>query len=105
MTGTNMMQEEYAGLEKHTGTKVMPDAEAILLINKEFGFEAARIDILHEAEIDVTMQGERCVRIKRVPRLPLYAATDWNYIRFNVRTAPATWYYEMINAQLYMVLL
>lgn len=102
-TGTNMKQDDYAKLEK-CGTE-LTEAEAIVLINKEFGFEAARIEILHEAEIDVTEEGSRYVKTEKTPRKPLYEATDWNYIRFNVRTAPATWYYEMINASLHVVLL
>jgi hypothetical protein len=112
-TGTNMSQERYTELEKHAVelvghcdvSTVLTDAEAVLLINKEFGFEAGRIEILHEAEIDVSEEGSRYVKTAKVPRKPVYAATDWNYIRFNVRTAPATWYYEMINADLYTVVI
>lgn len=112
-TGTNMSQERYAKLEKHAVelvghcdiSTVLTDAEAVLLINKEFGFEAGRIEILHEAEIDVSEEGSRYVKTAKVPRKPVYAASDWNYIRFNVRTAPATWYYEMINADLYTVMI
>ena len=111
MTGTRMTQEQYADLEKNAsgsrtrddaGTK-MTDEEAILLINLEFGFEASKIEILHEAEVDITEPGARCVTLKKVPRPPMYAATDWNYIRFNVHCRPATWYYEMINAQLHPI--
>jgi hypothetical protein len=103
-TGTNMTQERYTELEKRGITDELTDDEAIALINQEFGFEAERIDILHEAEIDVTEEGSRQVKIKKIPRKPLYASTDWNYIRFNVRTAPAIWQYEMINADLEVVL-
>lgn len=103
MTGTNLSQEDYLKLENTSSVEILSDAEAILRINVEFGFEAARIEILHEAEIDVTEIGSRYVRIKKEPRKSLYAASDWNYIRFNVRTAPATWYYEMINSDLHFV--
>jgi hypothetical protein len=96
MTGTNFPQDDYLKLEKVA--EVLTDAEAILLINKEFGFEAARIEILHEAEIDVTESGSRYVKIEKVSRKPVKASTDWNYIRFNVHTRATTWYYEMVSA-------
>ena len=102
-TGTNMTQEDYNRLAGCGET--MTDAEAVLYINKEFGFEAGRIEILHEAEIDKTPEGARYITLEKAPRPPMYSATDWNYIRFNVRTVPATWYYEMVNAQLYQVLI
>lgn len=103
MTGTNLPQDDYLELEKTAAVEALTDAEAILLINNDFGFEAARIEILHEAEIDVTESGSRYVQIKKVSRKPLRAASDWNYIRFNVHTRPATWYYEMINGNLHFV--
>lgn len=101
MTGTNLPQDDYLKLEQ--SAKVLSDAEAILLVNSEFGFEAARIDILHQAEIDVTVKGSTYVQYAKVGRKPLHCSTDWNYVRFNVRTSPATWYYEMINGHLHFV--
>jgi hypothetical protein len=81
----------------------MTEERAKILINDEFGFEVSRIRILHEAEIDKTEDGARYITLEKVPREPLYEATDWNYIRFNVRGCAAEWYYEMIGAQLYEV--
>lgn len=103
MTGTNLSQDDYLDLEKTASVEILTDAEAILLINAEFGFEAARIVILYEAELDATEAGSRYVHIEKVARNPLRAASDWNYIRFNVRTSPATWYYEMVNGHLHFV--
>lgn len=103
MTGTNLPQDDYLKLEDAVMVEVLTDAEAILLINNEFGFEAARIEILYEAEIDVTESGSKYVQIKKVSRNPLRAASDWNYVRFNVHTRPATWYYELINGALHFV--
>ena len=111
MTGTHMTQKDYTSLEEHARSligccdknTVLTNEEAILLINKEFGFEASRIEILNEAELDITEPGARYVKTEKVARPPMYAATDWNYIRFNVHCRPAIWYYEMINAQLYQV--
>lgn len=111
MIGTHMTQNDYIKLEEHARalvgccdtSTVLTDEEAILLINKEFGFEASKIEILHEAELDATEPGARYVKIEKVSRPPMYASTDWNYIRFNVKCRPAIWYYEMINAQLHQV--
>jgi hypothetical protein len=99
--GTNMPQEDYLKLEK-VGDE-LSDAEAKVLINDEFAFEVSRIKILHKAELDATPEGARHISLEEVPRKPVYAATDWNYIRFDVRGCAATWQFEMINAQLYEV--
>lgn len=105
MSGTNLPQEDYLKLEAAAAVKVLTDAEAILLINNNFGFEASRTEILHDAEIDVTESGARFLHLKKVRRLSLSVSTDWNYIRFNVHTCSATWYYEMINGDLHVVML
>jgi hypothetical protein len=103
-TGTNFIQADYEKLESAAGSSgIMTEEQAKILINDEFGFEASRIKILYEAEIDVTEEGSQYVSIKKVPRQPLCEATDWNYIRFNIRGRAAEWYYEMINAKLYEV--
>jgi hypothetical protein len=110
-TGTNMKQADYEKLEKaakaevgHTDTNtLLTDEEAKVLVNDEFGFEASRIVILHEAEIDDSEPDSRYVKIKKIPRIPLYESTDWNYVRFNVRGCAGEWYYEMINGGLYQV--
>lgn len=103
--GTNLPQEDYLKLEQEFGVQTLTDAEAVLLINREFGFEAGRIQILHETGVVNAEKsgGERGVILDKIPRKPLYAATDWNYVRFNVRTVPADWYYEMINGDLRFV--
>ena len=105
MVGTNMSQEDYLKLENSASTDILTDSEAILLINNEFGFEASRIQIVHEAEIDITEAGAKCVQFKKVPRKPLRCASDRNYVRFNVHTRPAVWYYEMVNGDLHFVII
>jgi hypothetical protein len=104
-TGTHMMQEEYLDLEASAQSKVLPDAEAVVLINGECGFEASKIEILREAEIDVSDPDSCYVKTTKVPRSPVYAATDWNYVRFNVRCGCGVYFYELINGQLYQVML
>ena len=111
VTGTHMNQEDYEALENDAESlvghcdcsTVLTDAEAKILINDEFGFEASRIVILHEAEIDVSEPNARYVKTDKIPRKPVYSATDWNYVRFNVRGCAGEWYYEMINGNLYQV--
>jgi hypothetical protein len=107
--GTNMTQDDYAKLEqaaageRQDGYGFISDAEAILRINREFGFEAGRIEILHEAEIDTTLSGSPYVQYAKVGRKPVYNASDWNYTRFNVHTNSGVRYYEMINSDLHFV--
>jgi hypothetical protein len=105
-TGTNMSVADYEQLKKSSASDksaTLSDAEAALLVSREFGFEASRIEILHEAEINVTEPGSIYLKIKKVAREPLNESTDWNYIRFNVHAAPAVWYYEMVNGSLSQV--
>jgi hypothetical protein len=97
-----MTQADYEQLER-TSDSLLSDAEAILRVNKAFGFEAGRIDILHEAEFDATEQGASYIQIGTIPRKPLYAASDWNYIRFNVRAGCGEWYYEMVHSHLHQI--
>jgi hypothetical protein len=104
--GTNMSVADYGELKdaaKHDSSSTLSDAEAALLVSREFGFEATRIKILHEAEINQTEPGSIYLKIKKVPRVPLKVSTDWNYVRFNVHTAPSEWFYEMVNGNLYPV--
>lgn len=105
--GTEMSQQDYEKLEKSAKMdaelgdpkSLMTDEQAILFVNSEFGFEASHVQILHEAELDVTEPNARYVSIEKIARKPLYVATDWNYVRFNVR-ACGTWCYEAINGDL-----
>ena len=41
MTGTNMTQKDYEKLQGAARDTAMTDAEAIILVNQEFGFEAS----------------------------------------------------------------
>jgi hypothetical protein len=100
---TNMKPDDYAKLLA-AGT-VMSDEQAKCLINDEFGFEVSRIRILHEAEIDTTPAGATHLSCQKVKREPVYNATDWNYIRFNVRGCAGDSYWEMKNGMLWAVYL
>lgn len=102
-SGTNMSQEDYEILEKSGDNNTLSESEAIILINKEFGFEASRIKIMSDAEIDVSKPNSQYLEIEKKPRKPLYEATDWNYIRFNIITRSGEWSYEMVNGNLCFV--
>lgn len=97
-TGTNLEQESYLKLEQSCSgcEEILTEAAAKILINKEFGFEASRIRIYTEVKTYENVGG-RLVGKDTYTRKPLYASTDWNYIRFNV----AGFQYEMIDGSLY----
>lgn len=97
VVGTNLTQEDYERLE-HSAYKQLNETEARALINKNFGFEFSQIEIIAEVdswELDET--GKKWVHKESYTRKPLYDATDWNYIRFNVKG----YQYEFVNGDLY----
>lgn len=104
-TGTNMSQERYEELLKHcTGNhgdpRVMGEDEARQLVAEECGFSPERIEIIatvHTYEVNKYRQLRKAATYAR---LPLYDATDYNYVRFNVKCAACTWMYEMVNGEL-----
>lgn len=96
-TGTNMEQESYLSLEHSCkGDEILTEEAAKILVNTEFGFEASRIKILTEVKTYSSVGG-RLVEKSTYTRKPLYASTDWNYVRFDVNGFK----YEMIDGELY----
>ena len=93
----NVSQADYERLATSaSGTRILTDEEAKDLIAGEFGFDRSKITILHSIGKE-EINRHRQIRIAgEAERLPLYNATDWNYIRFDC----ACWYYEMYNGQL-----
>jgi hypothetical protein len=99
--GTHMSQENYLNLRylalRTDGCgRVLSESDAKKLIVEEFGFQLDKIEIITEVE---TFEVSRHYRLRRkdtFTREPLYCATDWNYIRFNVGNLQ----YEMINGEL-----
>ena len=104
-TGTNMSQADYESLlasctGDHGDPHVMSEDEARQLVAEEFGFNPERIEIIttvHTYEVNKHCQLRKAAAYTRQP---LYDATDWNYVRFNVRGAGCTWTYEMVNGEL-----
>ena len=98
-TGTEMKQKAYEELAK--SGHVMTEEEAKKLINEEFGFELSRIDIIKEAKSYEVNEAACRLRVAETyQREPVYEATDWYYVRFNVR-GNCTWQWEAIDGELY----
>lgn len=95
----NVKQEDYERLEKDFCTEDMPDSKAVELIASEFGFVPDRIKIIHELALYEINRHCQLRKAGIIERKSLYNATDWNYIRFNVR-GNVTMSYEMYNGDL-----
>lgn len=103
--GTNMSQDRYEDLMAsctggHGVPHVMSEIEAKQLVAEEFGFNPERIEIVTTVHTYEVNKYHQLRKAATYTRQPLYDATDWNYVRFNVRGAGATWCYEMVNGDL-----
>ena len=84
----NVTQEQYADLAESIpggAAHYMTDAEALDWICSEFGFDRSKVTILHEIdEYEVNRHNQLRRTGKKIDRRPVYCATDYHYIRFNV---------------------
>jgi len=92
----NVKQADYEAIAASGATIVLPEAEAKQLIADEFGFDPAKITILHSVDKEEINRHRLCRKVGELARKPIYNATDWNYIRFDC----ASWHYEMHNGKL-----
>ena len=104
-TGTNMTQTDYESLlacctGDHGDPHVMSEDEARMLVAEEFGFNPERVEIVTTVHTYEVNKHRLLRKAAAYTRQPLYNATDWNYVRFNVRGAGCTWTYEMVNGEL-----
>ena len=104
-TGTNMTQADYESLLEsctgdHGDPHVMSEDEARLLVAEEFGFNPERVEIVTTVHTYEVNKHHLLRKAATYTRQPLYNATDWNYVRFNVRGAGCTWMYEMVGGEL-----
>ena len=104
-TGTNMTQADYESLlacctGDHGDPHVMSEGEARMLVAEEFGCNPERVEIITTVHTYEVNKHRQLRKAAAYTRQPLYNATDWNYVRFNVRGAGCTWMYEMINGEL-----
>ena len=103
--GTNMSQERYeellASCTGHNGDPhIMSENEARQLVSEEFGFNPERIEIITTVHTYEVNKHHQLRKAATLTRQPLYDATDWNYVRFNVQGVSCTWTYEMVNGEL-----
>ena len=94
-TGTNMKQSDY---EELASQRVAPEDEenAKYMLSSLFGFIEDLIVIHHHAETFEVNKYHRIRRKETYQRDPYYAASDWNYIRFDC--AGMQW--ELVNGEL-----
>ena len=97
---SKMTQENYLKLGNACGTIMFSDDEARSFICSNFGFDREKVLVLHKAGLQVYVTTvstkDACAEI---PRIPLYNATDWNYVRF--RVCGILW--EVIGGDLAMI--
>lgn len=79
----NVQQSGYESLKNSDGTRVMTDDEAKDILYDWYGFAREKIEICHSVPVFEVNRHRRMRQVDEKERLPLYNATDWNYIRFN----------------------
>ena len=98
----NVTQEQYADLAESVpggAARYMTDAEALDWICSEFGFDRSKVTILHDIEdYEVNRHHQLRRTGKKIDRRPIYCATDYHYIRFNV--GRGAWQWEAWNGQI-----
>ena len=90
----NFQQEKYE--ELRSAGRVMSDEEAKDLLYDWYGFAKEKVTILHSIPKYEVNRHRQLRVIGEIERLPLYEATDWNYIRFDC----GCMCYELVNDQL-----
>lgn len=94
--GRNVSEADYQRLANTTSTKDLSDEEAAELIHREFGFDINQIEIIRTIDVYEINRHNALRKVGELKRDPIYDATDWNYIRFNV----CGWAYEMQDGNL-----
>lgn len=97
--GTRMEEEAYESLARCG--HVMTEDEAKSMMHRACGFDPSMIEIVSEAsrlEVNRNLQIRTAETFQRKPR---YESSDWNYIRFNVKTPSGAWSFEYIDGTLY----
>ena len=92
----NVPQEDYDELKNSSVTTIWSDRKAAEFLSSELGFEKERIQIIRTVHVYEIDRHRHYREVGTVERLPLYAASDWNYIRFDC----ACRQYEYYNGDL-----
>lgn len=90
----NYPQDRYDHLK--SAGRVMTDAEAKDLLYDWFGFAREKVTIFHSVPTYEVNRHRQLRKVGEAERLPLYEATDWNYIRFDCGCMS----YELINDEI-----
>ena len=99
---SQMSDDDYMDLSRHdTGKFDSPD-DVQCWIRDEFGFATDTIEVLDVIpEYEKSREGRIRKTGREAWREPVYASTDWNYVRFDVRTYASTFQWEVVNGDLY----
>ena len=92
----NFEQSCYEHLRSQKDAQVLTDEEAKDLLYEEFGFAREKVKIYREIPKLEVNRHRTLRKVGTIERLPLYCATDWNYIRFDCGCMA----YELVNDQL-----
>lgn len=92
--GTNMSEREYQLLADDNPP--MSELDAIRRITQECGFDMACIELVPTVETFDKNKYGKCRVNGSYSRLPVWASTDWNYIRFQV----CGYQWEIVNGEL-----
>ncbi|MGL4606202.1 MAG: hypothetical protein ACRCU3_01945 [Eubacteriaceae bacterium] len=92
----NARQCAYHELATASGTRILTDEEALDLICLVYGFERSKIKIHHWVSKKEINKNREIRKAGQIERLPVYNASDWNYIRFDC----ASMCYEIHNDEL-----
>ncbi len=97
----NVTQAQYTDLAESVpggAAHYMTDVEALDWVCSEFGFDRSKVTILHEIdEYEINRHNHLRRTGKKIDRRPVYCATDYHYIRFNVGPG---WQWEAWNGQI-----
>ena len=79
----NVSQKDYNKLRDNNFTERLSDEKAAEYINQYYGFEISRIRVIHEIPVYEINRHNALRQVGVEMRDPLYASSDWNYIRFD----------------------
>lgn len=96
---TTMSTADYEKLVDAHSSRVMTPKEAADTVERWFGFNHSRVEILNRAPLYQVSRHGQVRKYSTIDRSPIYVATDWCYIRFRCSDVV----YEVVNGDLFMV--
>ena len=97
--GTQMGQKDYESLVRCG--RLMSEHESKALIRLECGFDPSVVEIVRGVSRMEVNRHRRVRTAETFRREPYYEGSDWNYIRFDVKSPAGTWSWEYVNGTLY----